>query len=343
MRRGMFHYKKIILKEAVMKVVKKAWSLLAVTALLCAGGIAHAETELRAVSAFAAGTAFSKPFERFVQKVNEDGKGLIRIRILGGPETMPPFELGNAVASGVVDIANIPGAFYLNRMPSADALRLSEIPIHEQRQNGAWEYINSLHNKKMNAWYLARTADEQPYHLYLTRKIDKPDLDRLVIRVSPTYMSFFRALNASVVQTPPGEVYTALERGVVQGYGWPLHGVIDLGWHEVTKYRVDPGFYRVDVNALVNLDRWNGLSQEQRDLLSKTALWLEQNQHEEMPELNRKELELQKQAGIETLTFSAEDEKRWSDTALRTGWEQLAAQAPAEEVERLRALLTKQE
>lgn len=325
-----------------MKAINLSLSLLTATTLLLGGtSIAKAETELRAVSAFAAGTAFSKPFEEFVKKVNEDGKGLLKIRILGGPETMPPFELGNAVANGVVDIANTPGAFYLNRMPSADALRLSEIPIHEQRQNGAWEYINELHNKKMNAWYLLRTADEQPYHLYLTEKLDKPDLNNLVIRVSPTYMSFFRALGASVVQTPPGEVYTALERGVVQGYGWPLHGIIDLGWHEVTKYRVDPGFYRVDVNALVNLNRWNTLTQEQRDLLTKSALWLEQTQHERMSELNQKELELQKEAGIETLTFSPEDEQSWRETALRTGWEQISAQAPADEVKRLRELLTK--
>ncbi|HUH88683.1 MAG TPA: TRAP transporter substrate-binding protein DctP [Pusillimonas sp.] len=326
-----------------MKVVKKALGLLAATSVLWAVGAAQAETVIKAISAFTAGTAFSKPFESFVNKVNEDGKGVIQIRILGGPESMPPFELGNAVANGVVDMANIPGAFYLNRMPSADALRLSEIPIHEQRQNGAWEYINELHNKTMNSWYLARTADDQPYHLYLTRKIETPDLSRLVIRVSPTYMSFFRALGASAVQTPPGEVYTALERGVVQGYGWPLHGIIDLGWDEVTKYRVDPGFYRVDVNVLVNLDRWKQLGQKEQEILTQAALWLEQTQHEAMPELNKKELELQKQANIETLTFSAEDEKRWRETALRTGWEQIRAQAPAAEVDRLYELLTKKD
>ena len=50
-------------------------------------------------------------------------------------------------------------------------------------------------------------------------------------------------LGANVVTTPPGEVYTALERGVVDGYGWPILGIFDLGWQEKTKYRVDPGFY----------------------------------------------------------------------------------------------------
>ena len=40
---------------------------------------------------------------------------------------MPPFEVGNAVSTGVVDIAMTTGAFYTNVMPEADALKLAEI------------------------------------------------------------------------------------------------------------------------------------------------------------------------------------------------------------------------
>jgi TRAP-type transport system periplasmic protein len=34
---------------------------------------------------------------------------------------MPPFEVGNAVRTKVVDIANVPGAFYTNLLPEAEA------------------------------------------------------------------------------------------------------------------------------------------------------------------------------------------------------------------------------
>ncbi len=54
--------------------------------------------------------------------------------------------------------------------------------------------------------------------------------------------------------TAPGEVYTALERGVVDGYGWPVLGIFDFGLEKVTKFRLDPGFYSVDVNLMVNHD-----------------------------------------------------------------------------------------
>jgi TRAP-type C4-dicarboxylate transport system substrate-binding protein len=58
------------------------------------------------------------------------------------------------------------------------------------------------------------------------------------------------------VTTPPGEVYTALERNVVDGYGWPIGGIFDLNWQEKTKYRVDPGFYDAEVSIIMNLDTY---------------------------------------------------------------------------------------
>ena len=108
--------------------------------------------------------------------------------------------------------------------------------------------------------YLARIVEDQPFHLYLNKRIDKPDLTGLKIRVTPVYREFFTALGATVMQTAPGEVYTALERGVVDGYGWPIGGIFDNNWHERTKYRVEPGFYDVEVSLLVNLDVWKRLT-----------------------------------------------------------------------------------
>src|SRR5260370_23639786 len=105
--------------------------------------------------------------------------------------------------------------------------------------------------------YLGRVIDYTPFHLYLTKKIDKPDLTGLKIRITPVYRDFFQALGATVVQTAPGEVYTALERGVVDGYGWPITGILDLGWNEKTKHRVHPGLHTAAVPGLVHKNTWD--------------------------------------------------------------------------------------
>ena len=57
-----------------------------------AAGISAAsaqEVTLRGVTSFAEGTQFSKNFERFIEKVNKDGKGVIQINYIGGPRAMP--------------------------------------------------------------------------------------------------------------------------------------------------------------------------------------------------------------------------------------------------------------
>jgi TRAP-type transport system periplasmic protein len=187
------------------------------------------EVILRGITSFAEGTQFSKNFERFIEKVNTDGKGIIQINYIGGPRAMPPFEVGNAVRAGVIDVANGTGAFYSNLMPEADALKLFSKPMSEQRKNGSWEFINQLHNQKLNSHFLARQFHNVSFHIYLNKKVEKIDFSGLKIRVTPIYRDLVLALGGTPITTPPGEVYNALERGVADGYGWPILGIFDLG------------------------------------------------------------------------------------------------------------------
>ena len=152
------------------------------------------EVTLRAVTSFAEKTQFSRNFERFIDKVNADGKGVIQINYIGGPRAMPPFEVGNAVRTKVVEIANVTGAFYTNLMPESDSFKLISKPMSEQRKNGTWEFINHLHNQKINAQYLARQFHNVPFHIYLTKKIEKLDFTGLKIRVTPVYKDIVEAL-----------------------------------------------------------------------------------------------------------------------------------------------------
>ena len=100
----------------------------ALAALLLAASAAVTsaqEVTLKGITSFAEKTFYSRGFERFIEKVNADGKGVIQINYIGGPKAMPPFEVGNALKNGVVDIANVTGAFYTNVMPEADAWKLT--------------------------------------------------------------------------------------------------------------------------------------------------------------------------------------------------------------------------
>ncbi len=285
------------------------------------------EVTLRVVSAFAENTTYVKNLEGMIKTLNASGKGTLQLNFIGGPKAMPPFEVGNAVRTGVVDIGMSTGAFYTNIMPEADALKLTQLPGPELRKNGAVDLINKIWNEKANMQYLGRVIDFTPFHLYLTKKIDKPDLTGLKLRITPVYRDFFQALGATVVQTAPGEVYTALERGVVDGYGWPINGIFDFNWHEKTKFRVDPGFYSAEVSLVMNLDKWKALTAAQRDALMKNVIALE-NANESWKKVNEDDIKRQAQAGIQVITFDAASTKMYVDKAYEVAWTNLIKVSP---------------
>ena len=301
--------------------------LAALAVLLGQAPAAAQEVTLRAVSAFAEGTEFSRNFERFIEKVNSEGKGSIRINYIGGPRAVPPFEVGSAVRTRVVDMANVTGAFYTNLMPEADGFKLMGKPMSEQRSNGSWEFINQLHNQKLNSQYLARQFHNVPFHIYLTKRIERIDCSGLKIRVTPVYRDVVEALGGTPITTPPGEVYTALERGVVDGYGWPITGIFDLGWEKVTKFRMEPPFYSVEVNVLINLDTWRSLNDAQRRLLDGAALWLEGLDSEKEAAI-KAERERQSAAGITALDFGPAAAKAFLDRAYDVAWQSVIKRAP---------------
>jgi TRAP-type C4-dicarboxylate transport system substrate-binding protein len=297
-------------------------------ALVTAPPLAAAqEATLKVVSAFPENTLYVKRLESWIERANQEGRGTLRLTFIGGPKAIPTFEVGNAVRTGVVDIAMSTGAYYTNMFPESDALKLTQIPIAEQRKNGAYEYINKIWNQKGNMLYLARIVQWQPFHLYLNKKIERPDLAGLKIRVTPVYREFFTALGATVMQTAPGELYTALERGVVDGYGWPIGGIFDLGWQEKTKFRVDPGFYDAEVSLIVNLDTWKKLTPTQRDLLTRQALAFEA-QNDFWKTYAEDEIKRQAQAGIQVIRFDGAPGQQYVDRAYETAWAAVIKASP---------------
>ena len=311
-------------------------------AIALAANVASAqEVTLRAVSAFQENTQFSRNFERFVERVNAEGRGQIRINYIGGTRAMPPFEVGNAVRNRVVDMANVTGAFYTNLMPEADGFKLATRTMAEQRRNGAWEFVNRLHNERLNSWYLARQFQNVPFYFYFRarpERIERLDFTGLKIRVTPVYRALVEALGGTAITTAPGEVFTAMERGVVDGYGWPILGVFDLGWEQVTRFRLDPGFYNVDVNVLVNLESWRRLNDAQRRILESAALWLEGLDAENV-QIIAAERQRQAQANIQAIALPEADARRFLERANDVAWQAIVRQSP-ETGARLRALIS---
>lgn len=323
-----------------MHMLKIMGPLSGVIALAMAAGAgpAVAATTLSAANCFPKGTYFAVPFERLIVDINKQSKGDLTLNYRGGaPAIGSPFTLVQKTAKGVFDIAVCTGAYYQNVLPEVDAFKMIERTLEEVRANGAVAYMNRLHEAK-GLHYLGRIMSYTPFHLYLNKPISKPDLKGLHLRVAPIYTALFQALGATTQRSNIAQVYTYMENGTVHGYGWPITGILP-DWHKVTKYRVDPGFYNADLEVLVNLKKWRGLSRAQQDLMTKVVI-----EHEKAATYFnddvKKAVAVQAKNGIETIEFTGADREKWLAEARKAGWANIINRSP-EHGPKLRELFSK--
>ena len=242
------------------------------------GAVAHAQETITAVHAFPETLIYTQSFLSFVDKVNEAGAGVVQIEVRGGPEAIGMFQQPDAVRDGIVDMVYTPGSFYGGALPEKDALVASNLTAIETRQNGGIALIDEIHQEKMGLKYLGWFDSGVCYNLW-TR--DEPSFDAdgnlevegLKLRGNAVYNAFFtNHLGAQVIDLPTGEVYAALQRGVVDATGWTQIGLIDLKWNEFLNYRIEPCFFSTDLGVIVNLERWNELSDEARQIVQDVAI-----------------------------------------------------------------------
>ncbi len=306
---------------ALSRLATVAVSALAIAAMGAVGPALAQETTLSAVNFVPNNNSFGRPFAKWAEEVNAKGKGLIQIDIRPAG-SISPFQMGNAVKTGVVDMANLPPTFYQNLLPIGDSIKLMTKLPAEQRANGAWAFFNELHVQYVNAYYLTTWGYGVPFHLYLTKKIDKPDLKGLKIRVTPVYRAFFRALGAEVIQTPPADVYTALERGTIDGYGWPVWDIKTFGWDKVTKYRVEPGFYQTASAIIINFDKWKSLTKAQQDFLNVEGRRLEMEVTRDAEKENERYRKEQADAGVQVIRFEGDVANQFLKISRDAAWEE---------------------
>lgn len=295
-------------------------------------GIASAgasEVTLRAANAFPVGTYYARNFEAFVKKVNEDGKGLVHINYIGGPEAIPTFQLANAIKTGVVDLGNTTTSYTASIVPEGQVLNYTALTTAEMRRNGVMEYLNKIFLAK-GLYYYARTGEGTSFYIYTNRKLENGKLAGLKIRSAPIYQNFFKKMNIATVQLAPGEIYTALENNVIDGYAWPLIGIFDFNWQTKTKFRIEPGFYAMELGVIFNAKTWEKLTPEQRAFLEKERIWLENLAQESVKQDAPNEMARQEKAGIQVLKLDDVEARAMLKTAYGAAWDSIVALSPTD-------------
>ncbi len=284
--------------------------------------------------------AFSTFTDLVEQMVAQRCPGELKIQYVGGPEAVKSPDQVQALQRGMVDMVFTTTAYYVSVLREVDALKLSDLTPAQEREKGAWAYLNDLHQKKIETYYLGRLGLGTKFHLYLEKPIKGADLKGLNIRVSPMYLQVIKGLAGNPVVIPPTEVYAALERNVVDGYCWPAVGIRDWGWQKFTKFVVEPGFYQVPNPLLVNLKAWNSLPKKLQDLLTEAAVEAEKRVVASFEELAKKERPELLAEGMQVIDLPAAEKEKFLKVAHDEGWKDVIEKSPEIGPE-LKKLLTK--
>ena len=275
----------------------------------------------------------------WIDQVNAGLKDVLKINWVGGPEVMPPFEQAEAVRKGIFQIGFLPAAYYGGLLPEGDAISLSKYDFKKEREKGGvWDHFVERH-KKINMMLLG-TWLYDPFYLYVKKEVKGiEDLKGLKMRTAAKYDKMMLKLGIVPVTVQFGETYTALQRGVVDGFGWTTIGPREWGWLEYSRFVIDIPFYsRQNTLMVMNLETWNKLPKTtQNKFISITVKYEPEMKAYFDREIDKEKKEMEK-LGVRRLQFSSGDTQKYIDAANNSFWEDLEKKVP-DEVKILKKLM----
>ena len=217
----------------------------------------------------------------FAQWVEEMSGGRMKIKVYGGGELVPPLEVFDAVSSGTAQLGNGAGYYWAGKVPAAQFF--ASVPF-------------GMNAQQMNAWLLDGGGQElwdetyAPFNLkgfpagntgvqmggWFNREINSlADLQGLKMRIPGIGGKVITQAGGSAVNVAGGEIYTNLERGVIDATEWigPYHDY-KMGFHKIAKYYYYPGWHEpgTTLETMVNKQAYDSLPADLQAILRAAIL-----------------------------------------------------------------------
>jgi TRAP-type mannitol/chloroaromatic compound transport system substrate-binding protein len=206
--------------------------------------------------------------ETFARRVGEITEGRFTIQATAAGEIVPPPQVFDAVQNGTIECGHVLSSFFFGKNPAIgfDA----GLPFGlNARQQAAWMFhggglraLREVFAKFSIVQFPVGNVGVQMGGWYRKEIKSVADLQGLKFRIGGIGGAILAKLGAVPQQIPPGEIYTSLEKGLIDGAEWI--GPYDdekLGFNKVAKFYYTPGWWEgsAQVTLLVNQKAWEAL------------------------------------------------------------------------------------
>jgi TRAP-type mannitol/chloroaromatic compound transport system substrate-binding protein len=275
------------------------------------------------------------------QTIKEMSNGQLDIKLLPVNAVAPPLQLFDACSKGVVEaFFGFPG-FWAGKVPEATFLGAVPFGFNSPLQYDIW-YWNlggiqiaresyAKHNLHFVGYVHSHGA---PSDLY-TRK-DFPlrkfeDFKGKKMRYAPGISSeVMKEAGVSVVNLPPTEFYTSLEKGVIDGGDFfARESNFDMGIHEVTRWIIVMPSYKpaACLELAVNMDAWKKLPPHLKAIVESAVREYSGIFHQRFSLADLEALERMLKSGMQVIQMPPAEEAKFRSRAM-TIWKSWANKSP---------------
>ena len=276
--------------------------------------------------------------EAFAKQLETASKGRMKVQI-NGPETVPSFEQLQPVAAGVFDFGLTTGGYHAGTITAATILDGMNADLETLRKSGMIDEIDKRYQRIGLKIVAIPYMSADVYQIILRDPVGPSgDLKGRKLRATPQYRPILQLLGAGEVVMPNAETYTALEKGAVDGAAWTSIGILTAKFYEVNKYLLRPTFGAGHLLVLMNLNRWKGLSAEDRKVVEDAGRAVEKAWAAEVPRrMQEEEATLVKDHGMKVTRMGEAFASKLEAVAAEGAWT-LAATRDARGVAELRKI-----
>ena len=186
----------------------------------------------------------------FAKWVAEMSGGRLKIQVYGGGELVPALEAFEAASQGIVEIFHGASYYWAGKVPAAQFFTAVPFGMNAQQMNAwiisggglsLWEEVYAPFNLipipagntgvQMGGWF--------------NKEINSiADLRGLKMRIPGLGGKVITQAGGTGLTTPGAEIYTNLERGVIDATEWvgPFHDYL-MGFHKIAKFYYYPGWH----------------------------------------------------------------------------------------------------
>jgi TRAP-type C4-dicarboxylate transport system substrate-binding protein len=139
-----------------------------------------------------------------------------------------------------------------------------------------------------------------------------------------------KALGAVPINLPMGDIYTAMERGAVDGFVMTNSGfVTDFHWNEVTKHAIQYPLYQATAVIIVNPKKWDKLPADvQKAVIEFKKSTVDPAVSEFYAQKGDKDWKLMLDKGVKAISFSQADRDAFLKMAYDSAWNHVISKSP---------------